>query len=223
MPLTLMILAAALVLAEAPAPARAAPAQPTTTNPPAQAGAKPTALKKKKTRKSPRVPKSRRPAAADRAAADAHRITETAPRITAFPSESHAVDKAFAENRRGQIEDAERAARAAKQDDRWHTVLFHIRELDSRNDPEACFWRVLAYYRLGEVGRARTMRQTCDLPGKDNESLNAEDAAAAALQPTASLGEMRAAGALDTEVQPRGAAPVANEAPYTGARPTRFK
>ena len=36
--------------------------------------------------------------------------------------------------------------------DRWWTVLFHLRELDSRNDPEACFWRVVAVLPAGRAG-----------------------------------------------------------------------
>ena len=78
--------------------------------------------------------------------------------MTPFPSFAPHAKKALAQNRRDQLIDAEQAARADRQSDRWWTVLFHLRELDSRNDPEACFWRVVAYYRLGELARARALR-----------------------------------------------------------------
>jgi len=87
-----------------------------------------------------------------------------------------AVEKAFSETRRDQLVDAEKAARDAKSPDRWRTVLFMLRGLQERSDPEACFWRVLAFYRLGEIERARAVREICDLPAKDSATLNAEDA-----------------------------------------------
>jgi hypothetical protein len=104
------------------------------------------------------------------------------PQITPFPHDQAAVAKAFAQQRRQQLADAEKAARAAQQNDRWQTVLFEIRDLDSRSDPEACFWRVVAYYRMGQLDRARTMRGTCELPASDATALEAEDAAAFAAQ-----------------------------------------
>ena len=63
-----------------------------------------------------------------------------------------------------------------RQPDRWWTVLFHLRELDSRNDPEACFWRVVAYYRLGELARARALRGMCEPPPAVQAVLDNEDA-----------------------------------------------
>jgi len=89
------------------------------------------------------------------------------------------------------------------------TVLFHLRELDSRNDPEACFWRVVAYYRLGELTRARTLRGACEPPAAIQAVLDNEDAISMTLQPVAALPEMTAAG----EKPP---APVANPDPYGG-------
>jgi hypothetical protein len=88
-------------------------------------------------------------------------------------------------------------------------VLFHLRELDSRNDPEACFWRVVAYYRLGELARARVLRAACDAPPAIQAVLDNEDAISMTLQPVAALPEMTAAG----EKAP---APVANVDPYGG-------
>jgi len=55
-------------------------------------------------------------------------------------------------------------------------VLFDLRDLDSRSDPEGCFWRLVAYYRLGQIERARQVRQTCELPSRDQAILEAEDA-----------------------------------------------
>jgi hypothetical protein len=130
--------------------------------------------------------------------------------ITPFPSEASATRRALAQNRRDHLDDAERAARAPTQDDRWQTVLFALRDLDSRADPEGCFWRVVAYERLGEIGRARKIRDTCDLPPRDQAILEAEDAEAAALQPPVALAE-----------RDHPPPPVANPAPYTGAAPTR--
>ena len=125
--------------------------------------------------------------------------------VTAFPSQATHVKKAFAQNRRDSLDDAERAARADQQPDRWWTVLFHLRSLDSRNDPEACFWRVVAYYRLGELARARALRGNCELPTADGPLLDSEDAMSSSLQPTAALPEMVAAGekAPDAIVNPQ--------------------
>ena len=104
-----------------------------------------------------------------------HEINEDA-HVTPFPSFAGHARKALAQNRRDQLIDAEEAARAARQPDRWMTVLFHLRELDSRNDPEACFWRVVAYYRLGELARARTLRASCEPPPAVQAALDNEDA-----------------------------------------------
>jgi hypothetical protein len=137
-----------------------------------------------------------------------HEINEDS-KVTPFPSFAGHAQKALAQNRRDQLIDAEQAARAAKQPDRWWTVLFHLRELDSRNDPEACFWRVVAYYRLGELARARTLRASCEPPQSVQTVLDNEDALSTTLQPVAALPEMVAAG----EKPP---APVVNADPYGG-------
>lgn len=131
--------------------------------------------------------------------------------LTPFPGEAAATRQALAQNRRDHLQDAERAARASAVDDRWSTVLFHLRDLDSRSDPEGCFWRLVAYYRMGQIERARQVRQTCDLPSRDQAILEAEDAEATALQPPVALAER--------EHPP---APVVNAAPYAGAAPTRL-
>ncbi|HTA21401.1 MAG TPA: hypothetical protein VK989_19045, partial [Polyangia bacterium] len=99
---------------------------------------------------------------------DAHLINQDAPPLVPFGGEAGAVKKAFAETRRDQLADAEKAARDEKSPDRWRTVLFSIRGLPERIDPEACFWRVLSFYRLGELARARKVREGCDLPAKDS-------------------------------------------------------
>jgi hypothetical protein len=136
--------------------------------------------------------------------------------ITPFPSHAAAARKALAQNRREQLDDAEKAARDPRQDDRWQTVLFHLRGFDSRWDAEACFWRVIAYYRLGEVGRARKIRQSCDLSAKDEPLVEQEDVLSTSLQPAAALPELAAAG-------DRPAAPVPNPNGYDGAGPTRLE
>lgn len=130
--------------------------------------------------------------------------------LTPFPTQAAATRKALAQNRRDHLDDAERAARAAAQDDRWQTVLFHLCDLDSRADSEGCFWRLVAYYRLGQIERARQVRKSCELPPRDEAMLEAEEAEASALQPPVALAE--------SDHPP---APVANPAPYSGAAPTR--
>ncbi|HXU01014.1 MAG TPA: hypothetical protein VN903_08485 [Polyangia bacterium] len=137
-----------------------------------------------------------------------HEINEDA-HVTPFPSFAGHAKKALAQNRRDQLIDAEQAARADKQSDRWWTVLFHLRELDSRNDAEACFWRVVAYYRLGELAKARGLRGVCEPPQSVQTVLDNEDALSTTLQPVAALPEMMAAG----EKPP---APVINPEPYSG-------
>ena len=132
--------------------------------------------------------------------------------LTPFPSQASATRKALAQNRRDHLEDAERAARATSQEDRWQTVLFHLRDLDSRSDAEGCFWRLVAYYRLGQIERARQVRSTCELPSRDQAMLEAEEAEASALQPSLALAE-----------KDHPPAPVANPAPYAGAAPTRIE
>lgn len=137
-----------------------------------------------------------------------HEINEEA-HVTPFPSFAGHAKKAMAANRRDQLVDAEQAARASKLADRWYTVLFHLRSLDSRNDPEACFWRVVAYYRLGELARARALRGLCEPPPNVQTILDNEDAMSSTLQPLEALPEMAAAG----EKAP---APVVNTEAYGG-------
>jgi len=137
-----------------------------------------------------------------------HEINDEA-HVTPFPSFAPHAKKALAQNRRDQLVDAEQTARADKAPDRWSTVLFHLRELDSRNDPEACFWRVVAYYRMGELARARALRGMCEPPPAVQAVLDNEDALSSTLQPVAALPEMMAAG----EKPP---APVVNADPYGG-------
>jgi len=134
--------------------------------------------------------------------------------VTPFPSHPEAAKKALAQNRRDSLDSAEKAARAEHQDDRWQTVLFNLREFDARSDAEACFWRVVAYYRLGEMARARSIRQLCTLSSKEESALDTEDGLCGTLQPATVMPEMLAAG----EQPP---APVPNPAPYTGPPPTR--
>jgi hypothetical protein len=129
--------------------------------------------------------------------------------LTPFPSHAGAAKKALAQNRRDQLEDAERAARAPEQAERWQTVLFHLRDLDARSDSEGCFWRLVSYYRLGQIERARSLRPACELAAKDAGIIEAEDEQAARLQ---------AAGTL-ADKEP---APVGNLAPYAGDGPARI-
>jgi hypothetical protein len=129
--------------------------------------------------------------------------------LTPFPSHAGAAKKALSQNRRDQLDDAERAARAPEQAERWQTVLFHLRDLDARADSEGCFWRLVSYYRLGQIERARALRPNCELAPKDGASIEAEDEQAARLQ---------AAGTLaDT-----GPAPVGNIGPYAGDAPAKI-
>jgi hypothetical protein len=137
-----------------------------------------------------------------------HEINEDA-HVTPFPSFAPHAKKALAQNRRDQLVDAEQAARGEKTPDRWWTVLFHLRELDSRNDAEACFWRVVSYYRLGELARARALRSMCEPPPGVQAVLDNEDAMSSTLQPVAALPEMAATG----EQAPP---PIANPDPYGG-------
>jgi len=161
----------------------------------------------------------------------AHFIDDTAPKIVAFPHDAKAVDKAFAENRRDQLVDAEKAARAEMQPDRWRTVLFMLRGLHERMDPEACFWRVLAFYRLGETDRARAVRDNCELPSKDSATLNGEDAVSTGVPAIGTVpreDQFAAAGAGGAPAKPadkdKSAAPPTAEAPpYTGPSPQRYK
>jgi hypothetical protein len=157
---------------------------------------------------------------------NAHFINQAAPRIEQFPSDSKAVKKAFDETRRDQLGDAEKAARDGKTPDRWRSVLFALRGLPERTDPEACFWRVLAFYRLGELTRARALREGCELTAKESGALNSEDATAAGVP------EMGTVPVDDGFGPPPGAAgtsgssgkiapPPPPTAPYTGVGPDR--
>ena len=131
--------------------------------------------------------------------------------LTPFPSQASATRRALAQNRRDRLADAEKAARAAAvEGDRWETVLFHLRDLDSRSDPEGCFWRLVAYYRLGQIERARQVRQTCELPSRDHAILEAEEAEASSIQAPLALAE-----------RDHAPPPVANPSAYAGAPPTR--
>jgi hypothetical protein len=129
--------------------------------------------------------------------------------LTPFPSHAGAAKKALAQNRRDELDDAERTARGPEQAERWQTVLFHLRNLDARSDSEGCFWRLVAYYRLGQVERARSLRQGCDLAPKDAAVIAAEDEQAARLQPADTV--------ADTEPPP-----VGNLAPYAGDGPAKI-
>lgn len=158
-----------------------------------------------------------------------HYIDVNAPKIVAFPQEAKAVEKAFAEGRREQLIDAEKAARAARTPDRWRTVLFALRGLHDRIDPEACFWRVLSFYRLGEIERARSVRAECELPGKDSSTLNAEDAS---VTNTPAIGtipredQFSAPKAAAEKPKTETAAPVPagpDATPYTGPGPQRYQ
>lgn len=128
--------------------------------------------------------------------------------LTPFPSHAGAAKKALAQNRRDQLDDAEKAARGPDQAERWQTVLFHLRDLDARGDSEGCFWRLISYYRLGQVERARALRQGCELAAKDAGIIEAEDERAAGLQPSGALADQAPASA-------------GNLAPYAGDGPVR--
>jgi hypothetical protein len=161
-----------------------------------------------------------------------HYIDVNAPKIVAFPQETKAVEKAFAQGRREQLIDAEKAARDARSPDRWRTVLFSLRGLHDRIDPEACFWRVLAFYKLGEIDRARAVRAECELPGKDSSVLNAEDANATGIPAIGSVpredqfsvgaaGQPAAAKQKTETAAP--VAPGSDATPYTGPGPQRYQ
>jgi hypothetical protein len=144
------------------------------------------------------------------------------PALSPFPGSADAVAKAFAENRRERLADAERAARGPKVADRWNTVLFHVKELDSRSDREACFWRTVAFYRLGEVGHGDATRDLCEFPASDYSALEAERNLSISLQPPALLPELKASGLLQPTLEPgsqtKGA--VRNPDAYGGRSPT---
>jgi hypothetical protein len=217
----LLMLALALALGEGSAradrPSSGAgtgTAAPSPTVAPAKQGAK----------KAPRPSKHRR-RANSAPSNDSRNPSDKGTRLTALPDEQAAVYRAFAEHRQELVADAERAARAPKQEDRWQTVLYAIRDLDSHSAPAVCFWRAVAYYRMGELARARKTRQLCELAPRDMAALDQEDATAASLQPAAALPELRLAGDLDGEGQRRegSSKPVANPEPYAGPPPSTEK
>jgi hypothetical protein len=153
----------------------------------------------------------------------AHFINESAPQIVPFPENAKAYTKAFAENRRDQLVDAEKTARAAKSPDRWRSVLFMLHGLPEHNDSETCFWRVLSFYRLEELERARKIRENCDLPAKDSSTLNAEDARVSG---TPSMEDVQAANAAaaTSGASPKDAGADAGTpatSPYSGPSPQR--
>jgi hypothetical protein len=211
------LLAAAFVLASAAsaplqaAPENAAPAA----GPDASGGKKIHSSIKKAAGKSKRAPSAKTAGNKNARVARQKAAHPAAPAtindevtITPFPSQASAAKKALAQNRRDQLDDAEKAARSPAQDDRWATVLFHLRNLDARSDPEGCFWRLVAYYRLGQVERARTLKQNCELAPRDEAAIAAEDAQAGSLQPAVTLAQKEPP-------------PVANPAPYAGTGPAR--
>jgi hypothetical protein len=159
--------------------------------------------------------------------ADPHLINDAAPPIDAFPTDGKAVKKAFAETRRDQLVDAEKSARDAKSPDRWRTVLFMLRGLPERTDSEACFWRVLSFYRLGEIQRARTLRENCELPAKDSAVLNAEDVTASGVPQMGTVerddGFGPPAGATAATAQAPATPPPEDRrsTPYAGPGPTK--
>ena len=129
--------------------------------------------------------------------------------LTPFPSHADAAKKALAQNRRDQLDDAEKAARGPDQAERWQTVLFHLRDLDARSDSEGCFWRLVSYYRLGQIERARSLRQACELgaQGRRRSSRPRTSRRRACRPPTA--------------LADKDPAPVANLAPYAGDGPAK--
>ena len=228
-------LLAALLLSSARARAADGPAAS------GEATAKPAGQRKSKTGKSAKSgPKKKKPAPAATPDAMAkrrrigaspayvvgdtntHFINETAPPIEPFPGDPKGFKRAFAETRRDQLAGAEKAARDVKSPDRWRTVLFMLRGLPEHTDPEACFWRVLSFYRLGEITRGRTLREGCDLPAKDSSTLNAEDALVSGVPAMGSIarddGFGPPPGAVNANAESR-AAPPPVTAPYTGPSP----
>jgi len=226
-----LVLAGAALLAGAPALAADAGTVSTKATRKTDKTDKTAAPAKKKASKKKKAAAAEAPAAHRRIGAspayvvgdtDAHLINESGPPLEPFPTDSKAVKKAFAETRRDQIADAEKAARDERTPDRWRTVLFMLRGLPERTDPEACFWRVLSFYRLGEIQRARTLREGCDLPGKDSATLNGEDALAAGVP---AMGTVAADDGFGTSPgtagtgAPAAPKPAPPTAPYTGPGP----
>ena len=218
---------AGLAVASPSQAAQPKPADPKGADGRAKAAATPKANAASPTKKPGPARTKRRRGATPGSAAEAapHHIVDTAPKIVAFPRDVDAVSKAFADHRREQLADVEKAARAPKQDDRWNTVLFLLRDLDGgRGDPESCFWRVVAYYRLGEVRRARAIRSGCSFNVQDASALESEDATAAALQPATALADLKANDDRQGETSGKPAGEVvANAAPYGGPTPARSK
>ncbi|HVU50039.1 MAG TPA: hypothetical protein VHL80_05105 [Polyangia bacterium] len=238
-PIALVLGALTCALLSAGGRARAADAPSAATESAPKAKRKPTkgkSAKAAKKKKAPSSESSEKPALARRRIgappayvvgdSDPHLINDSAPPIDAFPTEGKAVKKAFAETRRDQLVDAEKAARDAKSPDRWRTVLFMLRGLAERTDPEACFWRVLSFYRLGEIPRARTLRENCELPSKDSAVLNGEDITASGVPQMGTVpvddGFGAPAGATKAKAEvPAAPAEERASAPYTGPGPTK--
>jgi hypothetical protein len=185
------------------------------------ADAPPAAPKKRKLDRRPK--RGRGPARSKAPASPGPRAV--APRASlatvGLPDEAAAMKRAFADHRRAQLADAERLARADAQKDRWRAVLFEVRDLVSRTDSEACFWRVLAYLRLGEMRRAQVLRRTCEIAAHDSPALDGEEAAAARLQPASAEPELPVAGDVDGDDQGKSAHAVENGAAYAGPAPVR--
>jgi hypothetical protein len=146
--------------------------------------------------------------------------------VSPFAPTTREVARAFEGERRKQLGYAEEAARAAETNDRWNTVLFHLSGLASETYPEACFWRVMAYYHLGDVTRGDSVRAFCELPNADAVALGHErERATAAAGPQPTMPELRAAGLI--QPAPGGGAQGApagsggGDLPYTGPSPTR--
>lgn len=197
-----MLACASFMLLTTPARGATEAAAPTTDAPAAPESKKAKKAKSAKAKKAAPASEAAKPAPKRRKVgvnpayivgdSNAHFINESAPRIVPFPENEKAFTKAFAENRRDQLGDAEKTARAAKSPDRWRSVLFMLHGLPEHNDSETCFWRVLSFYRLGEIERARKIRENCDLPAKDSSTLNAEDARVSG---TPSMEDLQAANA----------------------------
>ncbi|HVZ74728.1 MAG TPA: hypothetical protein VHJ20_20235 [Polyangia bacterium] len=228
------IFAAAVVFLAAPVRAAGEDAPPTakTASAPAKAGGTKKKSKKAKKAKSDDAPeaqasKPRRKIGVSPTYivgdSDAHKINENAPPIVPFGENAKTVKQAFAENRRDQLKDAEQAARAEKSPDRWRTVLFHLHGMPEHGDSETCFWRVLSFYRLGEIERARKVREGCDLPAKDSSLLNQEDARATGTPSIEDLQRAALAEQNGEAAKDAGVAPEPPTAPYSGPAPTRYE
>jgi hypothetical protein len=92
---------------------------------------------------------------------------------------------------------------------------------------------VLSFYRLGEIERARAVREGCILPAKDSSALNSEDANAAGVPAMGSVArqdQFVPASSMEDIKDPKKKSqpaapppPAQNAAPYTGPSPARFQ